>query len=394
MRPGQIQVFDGLRLTTEHLDHFQGSLHSAIQDIRGILGLGRVFSGFEVAAGEGGTVTVQPGVAFDFRKNRIVSDEPKSVPVTFADATDTAYVCVKYDQIEDRPVEGRFTIIWDDVSFEVRAAPPAVADNLVPLAKVMRTADGALEVTAYELEDAGTADDTAPQTAANTLNVKQGVQRLPEDPAAGAYPAAAFAQELRSALESADAGTAGAPLVIALASTELAAGFDATTLTCYVTWSATIEATAASPAPAEETPPAPTARTRVVANGSATGEITRDGDDVAQFGSSTWAGKVRIDADGIACLPLASAAPVNPSDPGVHDSVAKLLRALELTLRVSIEGERLKIVCALECTGPFDILLQTLEEHGPRLTWDSRVAWKAFGQPHPGSSPPQPPPTN
>src|SRR5437899_1731401 len=113
MRPGQIQVFDGLRLTTEHLEHFQGSLHSAIQDIREILGLGRVYTGFEVAAGEGDTVIVQPGIAFDFQKNRVVSDEAKNVPVTFAADQDAAFICAKYDQIEDTPVEGRFTLIWD-----------------------------------------------------------------------------------------------------------------------------------------------------------------------------------------------------------------------------------------------------------------------------------------
>ena len=35
-----------------------------------------------MAAGEGDTVIVQPGIAFDFQKNRVVSDEAKNVPVT------------------------------------------------------------------------------------------------------------------------------------------------------------------------------------------------------------------------------------------------------------------------------------------------------------------------
>ena len=40
MQPAQIRVFDGLRLTTEHLNHLQAALRSGVQDLREILGLG------------------------------------------------------------------------------------------------------------------------------------------------------------------------------------------------------------------------------------------------------------------------------------------------------------------------------------------------------------------
>ena len=79
MRPGQIRVFDGLRLTTEHLTHLQDALRSGVEDIREILGLGVVYRGFEVAAASETAITVQPGLAFDFQKNRLVADEPRPI---------------------------------------------------------------------------------------------------------------------------------------------------------------------------------------------------------------------------------------------------------------------------------------------------------------------------
>ena len=51
MRPGHLNVFDGLRMTTEHMNYLQGSFHSAVQDLRGILGLGLVHKGLEEARG-------------------------------------------------------------------------------------------------------------------------------------------------------------------------------------------------------------------------------------------------------------------------------------------------------------------------------------------------------
>src|SRR5262249_48619202 len=124
MRPGQIRVFDGLRVTTEHVDHFQASLHSAIQDLREILGLGMVYAGFNVAATDSRTVAVQPGLAFDLQRNRVVLDERQTLEVTLGESHDTAFVCAKYDQIEGGETEGRATLIWDSCSLVVRPGLP------------------------------------------------------------------------------------------------------------------------------------------------------------------------------------------------------------------------------------------------------------------------------
>lgn len=170
MRPGHLNVFDGLRMTTEHMNYLQGSFHSAVQDLRGIAGLGQVYEGFEVTV-EGNTVTVGPGLAFDHQKNRIVLDEPATVELSFAAGETTKYVCIKYDQIEDGEVEGRSTLVWDSCAVEIAAEPPAAAANLLAIARIDRVgADVAPQITNIR-------SDTSVKSAAR-MAVKQGVVRL------------------------------------------------------------------------------------------------------------------------------------------------------------------------------------------------------------------------
>ncbi len=168
MKPGHLNVFDGLRMTTEHMNYLQGSFHSAVQDLRGILGLGTVHQGLEVVV-EGSAVTVQPGLAFDHQGNRIVLDTPVTVELNFAAGENTKYVCVKYDQIEDGEVEGRFTLVWDSCGVVVLSELPEVADNLVPLAHVDRV-NSSTSVKSLS-------QTSSPQQTFRTV-VRQGVARL------------------------------------------------------------------------------------------------------------------------------------------------------------------------------------------------------------------------
>jgi hypothetical protein len=179
-------------MTTEHMNYLQGSFHSAVQDLRGILGLGVVHQGFEVVV-EGAAVTVQPGLAFDHQGNRIVLDMPVTVEISFAPGEDTKYVCVKYDQIEDGEVEGRFTLVWDSCGVVLMPALPDAADNLVPIARVDRVGgNGLVEVrkipsvevpkipsegSAKSLPETPSPAPTPAQSVART-RVQQGVARL------------------------------------------------------------------------------------------------------------------------------------------------------------------------------------------------------------------------
>ena len=173
MRPGHLNVFDGLRMTTEHMNYLQGSFHSALQDLRGILGLGVVHKGLEVVV-EGSAVTVQPGLAFDGQGNRIVLDMPVTVELNFAPGESTKYVCVKYDQIEDGEVEGRFTLVWDSCGVVLLPALPSETDNLVPLARVDRVSEnGLVEVRSAKSPSQTVSAEQTPRTVAS-----QGIARI------------------------------------------------------------------------------------------------------------------------------------------------------------------------------------------------------------------------
>jgi hypothetical protein len=146
MKPAQIRVFDGLRITTDHVNHLQGALASGLDDLRQIVGLGHAQTGLDVAVADDGTVTIQPGVAFDFEKNRLACDDPLNLKIAFADQDQSKYICLKYEQVEDGAVEGHPTLIWDSCSALVRDVLPDRKENLVTLVKVVKAADGKLKV--------------------------------------------------------------------------------------------------------------------------------------------------------------------------------------------------------------------------------------------------------
>ncbi len=183
MRPAQIRVFDGLRITTDHVNHLQGALSSGFEDLREILGLGRPQTGLAVSIADDGTATIQTGTAFDEQKNRVACDTPLTVKVLFGDKDTCKFICLKYEQVEDTAVEGHPTMIWDSCSALVRDTWPDPKENLVTVAKVEKGADGKLHVhPAHERRDyhAVSSMPVPPSAAANVPTVP------PPDPATAA----------------------------------------------------------------------------------------------------------------------------------------------------------------------------------------------------------------
>jgi hypothetical protein len=142
VRPARIQVFDGLRIATEHLDHLQDGLHSSIEDLREAAGLGRIVRGLEVSV-DGPAVVVAPGLAFDHARNRVAVDEPQRIDVTFPIGQDAQYLCARYERVENHEVEGKPTLVWDSTRLLLQSTPPAPTDASIPLAKLVRSPDGA-----------------------------------------------------------------------------------------------------------------------------------------------------------------------------------------------------------------------------------------------------------
>jgi hypothetical protein len=144
MKPAQIRVFDGLRITTDHVNHLQGALASGFLDFREILGLGEAQKGLDVSVQDDGSVMIAPGVAFDFHGNRLACDDPLPLKLTFAPEDKEKFICLKYELVEDGTVEGHPTMIWDSCSALVRDTLPDAKENLVTLARVVKDANGKL----------------------------------------------------------------------------------------------------------------------------------------------------------------------------------------------------------------------------------------------------------
>jgi hypothetical protein len=137
--PNQIRVFDGLRITTEHVEHLQAGFATAVQDLRTIAGLNRVHRGFEVVASGDDSIEVRPGLAFDSAGNRIVSDQPQVLAVEWAPEEAQMYVCISYEQVLTGEIEQHPTLVFDSGAISIEGEPPAEGSGGIILARLVRT---------------------------------------------------------------------------------------------------------------------------------------------------------------------------------------------------------------------------------------------------------------
>ena len=138
MRPSHIRVFDGLRVTAEHIEHFQGSLHLAMRDLRQIAGLGRVHQGFSVTPAATDAVQLAPGLAFDTDGECLVLDEARTIELDWLNVQTSLYLSLQHESIEEGEREGRFTLVFDSIRVLQSAEPPGPKDKAVSLARLDR----------------------------------------------------------------------------------------------------------------------------------------------------------------------------------------------------------------------------------------------------------------
>jgi hypothetical protein len=439
MKPGHIKFFDGLRITTEHMNHLQGSFHSGFQDIRQILGIGKVYYGFEVLPGDEQSVTIQPGLAFDYHKNRIACDETITLEVEFESDENTKYVCVKYEQVEDGLIEGQATLIWDSCSALLREDVPEPEENLIPIAKLVRSenGDGTFEIISLlareqdkeseeaaiqdqqpgeaekdsengevleEEEDFGEAGTESASSASNeeesaaeltegaasepehwSLQVRQGVMRLAAEPGSQDYLSTVVIQALTEKLIS-GGDSEQEELVFALAEREVALDFPISSLTCQTIISSTFSASQ----PEENEEPAPTGEeeeipspSRLEFRSTARGEATFTGATIPQFGvsmlqiASDGAGwwTSELTEQGIAHLPF------NALLEGSRD-VWDILQYLQLFVRIDRSDDQgFRIICNLLWKGEIsEGIILKIRQYRFRFVWSTLIAWKALGE--------------
>ncbi len=397
MQPGHIRVFDGLRISTEHLEHFQGSLHSALGDVRRILGLGRVHRGFAVTRGDGNQVVLQPGLAFDFAGNRMVSDEAITLAVPPLGAA-VGYVCISYAQVEDGVVDGRATLVFDTISAEVRLAKLKPGENTLIVATLtpdgrggFGITDGAMMATsgngtgalsnggpslasAGSTNGSGSGADAAatgkatPSPPVAMFGVRQGVLRLRGDDAS---------REALSVLRGAMAVAATDETMPApsatLASVLLPLGLAAASVSCHGAFEATLQAD-------------PPLRCRGISHGDATlgaGGVAQQCVSQSELEvPGTRDVSLRASAVSqayIAGVPFVSRG--GDDDGGPLAVPLDVLRGLVIGVALGAPTDTgVTVTCRLDWDGEVTpAVVEWLTAHAPQITWSADLAWKALG---------------
>jgi hypothetical protein len=394
MQPGQIKVFDGLRITTEHIDHLQGSIHSAIGDVRAILGLARVHRGFEVTRLDPHAVQVDPGVAFDVERRRIVSDEPIRLELPPLEPDARLFVCVSYDQVADAEVEGQPTRIWDSCSASVRAEAPESPDPAIILAELVGVAgDGGFEVHRVTGTEPG-AEEPAPAALPEAAPVVEGAGTQPVEPAARlgverfdpGDAAALLGDKLAAALRARAAAPAEGPVLRErLATREVLVGLQFRSVATHATLTLAVGFPAAGSS--GDAQPAAGAVCRVEA--SAHGHAISGESSVSQCSAgmaAVWdplSGTARsaptfAPEDVLRCSAVAGV----PTD---ADSRLVFLAGLSVALRLARRnGDGFAIDAWLEWNGePSEALATWMETSPPTVQWDASLGWATVGFPPP-----------
>lgn len=380
MKPGQIRVFDGLRITTEHMNHLQGSFHTSIQDIRGILGTGKVHQGFEVLP-EGNAIIVKPGLAFDSQKNRIVLDEPERREVKFGSENDIIYVFIKYKQIEEGQVEGQSTIIWDSCEIVMQSALPDPQKNMIPIAELIRSKGN--EGT-FEIMSLVSLQSENKNSGGSKLLVSQGVVRMSSE---------TVGNDLNTLVSEVLGKETGSEkdvkkLRITLGEKEVPLNFQLSSLTCQTIISCvfgTVKENNESKANGEMSRFADFGFQAI-----AHGEVIVVDKEVSQFGVSnihpylgsenaatSWITS-ELTESGIAHLPLSTLLGATNKD--FQESLGFLSN---MDILVAINGTNtkgFKVICQLLLNGGIDErIISIIETIKSIITWNALISWKALG---------------
>jgi hypothetical protein len=358
MKPARIQVFDGLRLTTEHFDHLQSAMQSTVEDVREAVGLGVVYRGCQVSIADT-TVTVQPGLAFDGQKGRLVLDEPKAATLDLAPGEDTRFVCLKYDQVWTDKVGDQFTLVFDSCLVELSPTLPSPLSGLLAIARIDRTRSG-FNITLLNRAGSAQADRQADGTHAAAW-VHQGVVELDPGEESGTDLAGLLLAPLRDSLAAQPSQTPN--LRLALMQHAVALDFPFATLSSHVMLSATVNLPATSSSPAS-------ARTYGAVSH---GEATWMGADVAQFGLGT-----ELVHDGVASVPIGD---VVEAEAAQRPSVHTLLSMARIVIGVAHATTLgFNLVVNLHWMGGIDEQgIAVLDATRPTLTWRAAVGFKAQG---------------
>jgi hypothetical protein len=395
MRPSAIRVFDGLRVTTEHVEHLQAALDTAVRDLREIVGIGQVHRGFEVRATGPASIEVGPGLAFDLLGNRLVADERQTLDATFTEGAPDPLVCIRHEQVEMGEVEGVQTLVFDSASAFLADAEPGPGDLSIVVARLVRTEAGG-DPPAFDVVDMRWPEEPSTPAEEPAAEAAEPAEEAaePADEAtqtAGGAPAPASGVPLRAARglvrlgQPPEGGQTLADLTregrITLGEAPVPLPFQAALLSADVQLSMKIDLPSRDERPASTLDLAATAR----------GEAAFDVDRVDQHGltnvdlayaagggpATGWSASLLAEGQlaGFDLEPLLADAADLDLGP-VGDAIA----GLELSLEAARTLDSVVLRCWLGWKGAVDgELLERLTAAAPTLGWTAQVAWRGVG---------------
>jgi hypothetical protein len=424
MKPKQIVVFDGLRITTEHLDHLQGAFLTGLHDLREAAGLGKVLRGLQVRTAQENQIVVEPGLAFDREGNRIVCDAPQTLDVAFQEGEQSLWVTIAYDQLETNETEGKNTLVWDGCMLGLQPAAPGPDDLAIAIAWLEHDEVGALAVHPADtqpaperpagengstaagdgqtpsgsgesnssLPPAGDSLDkrttsngaTGPSEPMSRLAVDQGITQLSSPASPYGSPLKSLAAVVRA--QSPEAGQPGPSLTLATA--EIDIPFQLLSLSCQSILTASIIANESETA-------TPTALPTLHA--AAWGDVSPRGETLAQHAlvscNAGYSPFFPLLTEGLVgqlslntwaeLAPQPETAPASSASGGAPETPSGLAvcRYLHLSVRVAQSDiQRLQFVLTLDWKGgPEEERIRLLERSIYRFQTDVQVGWKALG---------------
>ena len=123
---------DGLRVTSQHLNHLEESAQQAVGDLRRVLGLAHIGYGFRIqVADDGQSATLTPGLGFTASGARVTLDEGAALTIPDGDGPFSVALSASTHDDPTTRVGDTGTIIYSDTTVSVAAEPPPDPDSLV-----------------------------------------------------------------------------------------------------------------------------------------------------------------------------------------------------------------------------------------------------------------------
>jgi hypothetical protein len=123
---------DGLRVTSQHMNHLEEAAQQAVGDLRRVLGLAHIGYGFRIqVAADGQSATLTPGLGFTASGARVTLDEGATLTIPAGDGPFSVALTASTHDDPTTRVGDTGTIIYSDTAVSVAAGAPPGPDSLV-----------------------------------------------------------------------------------------------------------------------------------------------------------------------------------------------------------------------------------------------------------------------